>query len=480
MLHPDDLVTIWYICEWLLRILAIFVVPRNRQPSSSMLWLAIIFVFPPVGWLVFLTLGFAKLPKHRREDQATLVKIIGNAMRDSHLGENVKPPKKYQAVDALAQKLSELTLFDGNAVDLIDDYQTVLDQLVRDIERARYFVHLEFYIVTLDTATEPLLRAMEAAVGRGVTVRVLYDWYGVRKYPGRREMLRRFRHSGVRAQAMLPLTFPGRRYTRFDLRNHRKIAVIDSQIGYTGSLNLIDRSYHRRDSISYDELMVRVDGPLTLQLESVFTTDWYVETGELIHDLRRDTPLYARKSGKIKARIVPSGPGYLYDNNLKIITSALYAAEQRVTIVNPYFIPEESLSMALISAAQRGVEVTLVNSEAIDQVFVAHAQRSYYEEMLRAGVKIYLYKKPTLLHSKYMVIDDDFALIGSSNMDIRSFKLNHELMAIFYDKKFVHGVWKLTRRYIARSTLVDKRAWLARPSRRQLLDNIARLTSGIQ
>jgi cardiolipin synthase A/B len=124
--------------------------------------------------------------------------------------------------------------------------------------------------------------------------------------------------------------------------------------------------------------------------------------------------------------------------------------------------------------------VTLINSEAVDQMFVAHAQRSYYEGMLRAGMKIYLYRAPTLLHSKYIVIDDDFVLIGSSNMDVRSFKLNHELTVVFHDKKLVLKVWEITRNYILRSVPVDKEAWLARPSRKQLLDNIARLTSGIQ
>ena len=480
MLHTDTLLVIWYIFEWVLRVLAIFVVPRNRQPSSSMLWLAIIFVSPPIGWLIFLILGFAKLPKHRRDDQVTLDRIVSKSMRESRLGESVRVPRKYRALNYLAQRLTKLSLFDGNDVQLLDNYQKTIDALIADIDNAKYYVHLEFYIIALDATTEPVFRALAAAVSRGVTVRVLYDWLGVRRFPRRREMMKRFKHDGIQTRAMLPLTLPGRRYTRFDLRNHRKIVTIDGQIGYAGSLNLIDRGYHRRDGIVNDELMVRVDGPLALQLEGVFTTDWYVETSEFIHDPQNKRPVRAEKAGYSKARVVPSGPGYSYYNNLKIITSALYAATEKVTIVNPYFIPEESLSMALVSAAQRGIEVTLINSEAVDQMFVAHAQRSYYEEMLRAGMKIYLYKAPTLLHSKYIVIDDDFALIGSSNMDVRSFKLNHELMVVFHDKKLVRKVWEITRNYILRSVPVDKEAWLARPPRKQLLDNIARLTSGIQ
>ena len=143
-------------------------------------------------------------------------------------------------------------------------------------------------------------------------------------------------------------------------------------------------------------------------------------------------------------------------------------------------MPDQSLITALTSAARRGVRVRLLNSEAIDQVFVAHAQRSYYEEMLQAGVEIYLYKKPTLLHSKYAIIDDDACFVGSSNMDIRSFELNQELTLTVYDKKFVAAMQRITDGYLKKYTRVSKKAWLSRPPRKQLLDNIARLTSSLQ
>ena len=293
-------------------------------------------------------------------------------------------------------------------------------------------------------------------------------------------MVVRMAGAGIDAHAMLPLHLPGKKYTRPDLRNHRKLVVVDGTVGYTGSLNMIQRDYHRKDDIVYDELVVRIEGPVVPQLEAVFLNDWLAETGQVLKQPDRNFERQLKPKGDISAHIVPSSPGYEYENNRKLFASLFYAAEKDIVIVNPYFVPDQSLITALTSAARRGVRVRLLNSEAIDQVFVAHAQRSYYEEMLQAGVEIYLYKKPTLLHSKYAIIDDDACFVGSSNMDIRSFELNQELTLTVYDKKFVAAMQRITDGYLKKSTRVSKKAWLSRPPRKQLLDNIARLTSSLQ
>ncbi len=472
--------TLWIILEWSLRVLAVFVVPRNREPNSSIIWLLIIFAFPPVGFVIYLVFGFSSLPKHRCEDQATLSEQISELIKNSTLGKQINPPAKYRELVALAETLTHLPLFAKNHLEPITGYQAAIDTLVTDINEARYYVHLEYYIIALDETTEPVIKALERAAKRGVTVRVLYDWYGTLKFKRRRELLKRLQHSGISVASMLPPTWPGRNYVRPDLRNHRKIAVIDGVISHTGSLNLIARNYHRRDNLVYDELTLRLVGPITLQLEGIFTTDWFVETGELIKDYNLTRRFDKTKYRESTAHVIPSGPGYDYDNNLKIITAALYHARQSITIVNPYLVPEESLSQALISAAQRGITVTVINSEIKDQLLVAHAQRSYYEALLKAGVKIYLYRSPVLLHSKYLLIDDDMALVGSSNMDIRSFQLNHELSVITYDKNVVAQLQTITDNYLRRTIFLDKNIWLSRPAHKKLLDNIARLTSSIQ
>lgn len=480
-------IVIWVAFEWVLRLAAVFFVPRNRQPNSGVSWLMFIFLVPVVGWVAFIIFGSNSLPKNRRDAQKTLDRYILNAMQragDQWKGSKnllaASAPKKYVNTVNLSTGLTHLPLFSGNALDPIVDYEDSIQRIIDDIASAEQYVLVEYYILALDDTTEPFFAALEAAVSRGVAVRVLYDAVGSRKYPRKKEMLSRLKQAGVEAHAMLPLRFPGKEYTRPDLRNHRKLVVVDGVVGYTGSLNMIERAYHRRDAIVYDELVVRTEGPVTAQLEVVFLNDWLAETGEFLGKLRSVSAKKLTPRGNVLAHVVPSGPGYTYENNKKLFASLFYTAEKCITIVNPYFVPDESLIAALTSAASRGVGVTLVNSQAIDQITVAHAQRSYYEQMLQAGVTIYLYRAPTLLHSKFTIIDDDACFVGSSNMDIRSFELNQELTLTAYDKDFVEQMQAITDAYIKKSKKISKSQWQSRPPRRQLLDNLARLTSSLQ
>lgn len=481
------LLIVWVAFEWILRLLALFVVPRNRGPNAGVSWMVFIFLVPAVGWVAFLIFGSSRLPKNRRDAQVSLDQYLLESMQRASVQWkkaatllDATPPDKYKNSVKLSARLTHLPLFSGNAIQPVVDYDESIQRIIDDIHAAKHYVMIEYYIITHDSTTAPLFAALEAAVQRGVRVRVLYDAYGSYKYPGRKAMIARFAAIGVEAHAMLPLQFPGKGYTRPDLRNHRKIVVIDGIVGYTGSLNMIQRDYHRRDDIVYDELVVRVEGPIAAQLEVVFLNDWLAETGEFLQDFGSNVEEQLKPRGNVLAHVIPSGPGYEYENNKKFFASLFYTAQKQITIVNPYFVPDESLISALISAAMRGVKVTLVNSEAIDQIFVAHAQRSYYEQMLKAGVSIYLYKAPTLLHAKYTIIDNDACFVGSSNMDIRSFELNQELTLTAYDEKFVATMQTITNQYLQHTTKIEKSTWLQRPPRKQLLDNLARLTSSLQ
>ena len=179
-------------------------------------------------------------------------------------------------------------------------------------------------------------------------------------------------------------------------------------------------------------------------------------------------------------QVLPSGPGFENNNNLMLFVALLHAARQRITIANPYVVPDEPLLLALTSAAQRGVEVTLIVSEIGDQFLVYHAQRSYYEELLKAGVRIYQYRSPLLLHSKFITIDDDIAAIGSSNMDIRSFQLNLEITLVCYNKEVVADLQEIAADYLHHARALQLDVWQARPPLIKLFDNLARLTSALQ
>ena len=294
-------------------------------------------------------------------------------------------------------------------------------------------------------------------------------------------MKRKFKEYNIPAYPMLPVKLPGAGFVRPDLRNHRKLVVIDHAIGYTGSQNLIDRSYHRKDTIVYDEFVVRVTGPIVSQLAIVFSTDWYTEVGVPINNpipnLHNDIVHDPTKS---LAQLIPSGPGYEDDNNLRVFIHAIYIAQLSITIVNPYFVPTDELMTAITSAARRGVHVKMINSAVIDQWLVGHAQRSYYQKLLESGVELYLYKRPTLLHSKFIIIDNDLTFVGSSNLDVRSFELDYELTLIAYDLSFAGKMGAIAQKYQEKSRQVTLKGWMQRKPIRQAFDTIARLTSSLQ
>ena len=378
----------------------------------------------------------------------------------------------------LAEALTSLPATTHNKVTVLSGYDNLLDDMVAKINKATEYVYVEFYIIALDETTEPFFEAMEAAVKRGVAVRVLFDWYGSKKFPRYREMMRRFTNSGIHWHKMLPFTLKWGRYTRIDLRNHRKIVVIDNTDAYIGSLNLIDKTYHRKDTISYIELAAHLEGPSVNECAAVFASDWYAETGTFLKHFMKNTAPAAR--GNQVVQIVPSGSNYPYENNLKMFTSLIQSSRKSVIITNPYLVPDEALLGALISAAQRGVRVSILNSEAMDQWMVGHAQRSYYEELIKAGAHISLYKKPQLVHEKYMSIDDEVGIIGSSNLDIRSFVLNLECVAIAYDKTVATTLRKHHDDFLSNSRTIRIETWRKRSMWQSFLDSIARLTSALQ
>jgi cardiolipin synthase len=225
--------------------------------------------------------------------------------------------------------------------------------------------------------------------------------------------------------------------------------------------------------------MVRLEGPIVLGLEAVFQGDWYIETGEFLN-LLRDESLPAARPGDLECQIVPSGPGYASENNLQVFVALLYTARKRISITSPYFVPDGSIMNALRAATARGVEVELFVSETGDQAMVYHAQRSYYEEILRAGVRVWMFHPPYILHSKHFTVDDSVAVVGSSNMDQRSFGLNMEISMVVHGEAFVSELDEVNDYYRANSRELTLEEWMKQPLRAQLVDGLARLTSALQ
>jgi cardiolipin synthase len=475
------------IVGWLIPVVMLFIVPTNRKPSSANAWLLLMFMLPYLGLIIFLLLGSPKLSKRRLAQQRTMDelfhKVVSEARSEPELNALIDPPipPRYEPFVQLNTNLGCLTACAGNSVELLPVYNHNLKRIAEDIDQAQKYVHMEYFTVSRDKETEDVFAAMERAVSRGVKVRILIDQLGSRAFPNFKEMQKRLTAAGIQHHLMLPLRFFGANYTRPDLRNHRKIVVVDGQVGYTGSQNLIKRNYFRKDAIYYNELVARVSGPVVAELEAAFLTDWYSETDILLdRQTAPETTFEPVKSGNMLCQILPSGSGFPNENNLKLFASLIHAAQHTLVITNPYFVPDETLMTAMTSAAQRGVQVTLVNSEVYDQFFVGHAERSYYEELLRAGVKIYLYKAPILLHAKHISIDDDIAVIGSSNLDMRSFQLNLEVTLVCYDPQVVAALRRIEADNLLKSRPVKLDEWETRGVSEKLFENISRLTAALQ
>jgi cardiolipin synthase len=283
---------------------------------------------------------------------------------------------------------------------------------------------------------------------------------------------------------MLPIQPLKGEWRRPDLRNHRKILVVDGRAGFVGSQNMVDSSYHNKKHEAagrkWRELTTRVEGPIVTSINLVFAGDWYVETQERIGG-EAQPESFPDGLGDMTCQIVPSGPGFPDENNLRLFNTLIYGAQHRLSITSPYFVPEQSLLYAITTAAQRGVAVELFVGAEGDQFMVYHAQCSYYRPLLEAGVRIYLYPAPFVLHAKHFSVDDHTAVIGSSNMDIRSFSLDFEIsMMATGSPAFVSRMREVEDLYRSLSRELTLPEWRTRTLSKRWLDNVMRLTSAVQ
>ncbi|WP_425485438.1 cardiolipin synthase [Arthrobacter wenxiniae] len=481
---PGWLSALLLLADLVIRLVVLGIIPGNRRPTTAMAWLLCIFFLPYIGLLLFLMFGNFRLSRHRRETQEAVNRRVVEGTRE--IAKQVTPydgPSWINLVVELNRNLGFFPALGANTVQLIKGYQESLDAMADAVSEATDYVNAEFYIMSSDSCTDRLFRELEAAAARGVRVRVLFDHIGSLRVPGYRDMIRRLEASDIQWRRMLPLLPVKGQWRRPDLRNHRKILVVDGRVGFTGSQNVIEPSYRKKRNAKvgrkWVELMARLEGPIVGTLNVMFATDWSSETEENLES-QLGTHHWDSFDGGVLCQVVPSGPGFVTENNLRLFNTLLYSAEERITISSPYFVPDDSLLYAITTAAQRGVVVELFVSEVGDQFLVHHAQRSYYEALLKAGVKIFLYPKPLVLHAKHFTVDADVAVIGSSNMDMRSFSLNLEVSVMMIDADVVQDMHGVEEQYRAVSRELQLDEWLTRPILARYVDNVARLTATLQ
>ena len=469
-------------------VLALCVIPGNRKPSTAMAWLILILAVPLFGIIAFLLFGSTSVGRKRREWQRQVnERVIEEVRREE--GPTAPTPEVENGTLAgmvrLNQGLSALPMSYGNTVEVTTDYAGCFAAMRGDIEAAREFVHVEFYISAWDSYTEEMFVALAAAAERGVDVRLLFDHLGSHGIPVYKEFLEKLRGTKIRWAPMLPIRPLKGELRRPDLRNHRKILVVDGIVGWAGSQNLIEPGYNKpknhKAGREWVELMIRVTGPCVRHLNLVFSTDWVAETSEGTLETLAEKPTVPGNPAAatdVACQVVPSGPGYGRENMQTALVSLIHAARERVVITTPYFVPDEAFLQALATAAARVVETRLIVSARSNQRLTQLAQASYYEQLLVAGVAVHTYE-PRFLHAKHMTVDRSIAVIGSTNIDIRSFALNCEASLLVYDAEVVRRLEAVQARYLAASRTLEPARWLERSLGAKVAQNAARLADSL-
>ena len=358
--------TTWIVIEYIVKIIAVGVVPENRRPSSSSAWLLLILFVPIVGIPAFLLLGSPYINQRRARIQAEANELLHEGADDlPDVPPSLDAAPEFVSVAQLGRALTALPMVTGDSHGVISDYEASIERMAELVDEAHEYVHVEIYIMAWDKTTDVFFRALERASARGVEVRVLFDHIGSRKYPGFHRLGKRLNAAGIEWHLMLPFIPWRGKARRIDLRNHRKLLVIDGKQAMMGSQNMIDSSYLNRKNSqigrNWHDIMVELAGPIVAAIEAAFSTDWYSESGQAlgIRPYERDGNEPEVGGATSAMQLIPSGPGFTTSPNLKVFTSMMYLAQKRLAIVSPYFVPDESLLAAVETAAWRGVDVEL-------------------------------------------------------------------------------------------------------------------------
>jgi cardiolipin synthase len=440
---------------WLMVIVRVILRP-HREPASRAAWIMLVIGLPVIGVLAYIFLGETNIGRSRvARAKEVLENLPPMVSQTAENGTDLKAvfPQQFAPLFRLGEAITGMAPVGGNSGHLMADSNTAIDSIVADMNAASDHIHLMFYIWLADNNGLKVVEALKRAADRGVVCRALADGLGSRAMIGSKHW-QSMHNAGVKVAVALPIgnliLQPLR--GRIDLRNHRKIVVIDDSITYCGSQNCADPEFRVKPKYApWVDILIRFEGPIARQNQHLFAADWMKFVDENIHHLL-EMPIETSGAG-FPAQVIATGPTRLNSAMPEMFTTLMYAARNRLDITTPYYVPNESMQDALCSAARRGVKTTIILPARNDAWQVAAASHSYYRELLEAGVKIHEYVGG-LLHTKSMIIDDEVTLIGSANMDRRSFELNYENNILFYDPDLTAEMRRRQEDYLAQSNPV--------------------------
>lgn len=453
--------------------LAVVILLRKQGDSTSRLaWLLVVLIFPVVGTVLYLLVGDVRLGRRRirRHKEVVLRKSHEAAIRPRQQAAHhttIHPP--YTQIASLAETVGGTIPCSGNTVKLLGDTKETIDSIVTDINEATEHCHVLTYIYLDDDAGSRVAHAMMSAKERGVECRVLVDAVGSSDFLDS-NLCSLMRKSGIEVVAALPVNTFRALFARIDLRNHRKIAVIDSKIGYTGSQNIAEADFAPKKRFApWVDATVRVEGPIVTDLQQLFVEDWYLDTKEWLSKVLESRSSFSEDG--VTAQLIGTGPNAYTHAMRQVNHAAIHLAREELILTTPYFVPDEAMVSALITASRRGVSTELVLPARNDSILVAASSRSYFEPLLNAGVRIHTYQSG-LLHAKTLTVDRDMAMVSSANFDRRSFLLNFEASLIVYDSDFASQLRFLQTSYIDDSIEIDLNKWTKRKWPRGMLETL--------
>ena len=448
------------------------ILSENRNPVKSLAWVTVLLVVPAVGLVLYIIFGRNITNKRiiSRRNRRRLKRLESVKRIDfNRIGHSDAAKQQIR----LAHSLTGAMYYPDNSARIFDTGNDKFEALITDIKQARKYIHLQYYIIEDDNIGRRLREALIERARAGVTVRIIYDHVG--SFRVKRRFFKEMQQAGIQVYPFFKVTFPPFG-TRINWRNHRKICVIDGTIGYIGGMNVADRYISGGKFPFWRDLHMRITGPAVGALQFSFAVDWNFMGQPLIED---DAPSnYSVKESGLGMQMLTSGPTSQWSNISFVFHKAIANARKCIYIQTPYFLPTEGLLRALQTAALAKIDVRIMLPRRSDSDMLRFASFSYIQECLRSGIKIYLYKKG-MLHSKAIVIDDEFATIGSTNFDFRSFEHNFESNMFIYSKDFNRQMREIFIRDMHDSERVSTVAWKHRPFYEKVLESVMRLFAPI-
>lgn len=461
------------------------VIMRRPPAAVAFAWLFLVAIIPVIGALIYLLIGEQRIGRQRTNRIGQLQKEFKN-VSDQAISKGLmdvdwsRHSPEAHGINRLGHNIIGTSTLRGSRYELFSDTQEILLQIAADVEAAQTSVLMEFYIWNEGGNADKVLDAVIGAARRGVSCRLLIDALGASAW-WKGSQPQQLREAGVELREALPVgvlrTFVG----RTDLRLHRKIVIVDGELAWTGSMNLVDPRYFKQDSGvgEWVDAMARFHGAVVASLAATMVSDWLLESGETLQAVVDSAGLsLVDPDGTVDIQCIPSGPGYSGDGLLQMMLAMIYAAKEELVLTTPYLAPDGSMTSALRGAAARGVKVYLIVPEKVDSFLTRYASRSYYEDLLDTGVRIQLYKGG-LLHTKSITVDRSITMFGTVNLDMRSLWINYEVSLFVYDKDFSQDIRELQQTYLDDSVQLDAAAWEQRDIKQRFLENVCRLSSSL-